>query len=131
MSPRRFVEAMLRDVLLGGIEDVEEAVSTYFAPHYEQYVDGNRLDRAEFARHVRTVRDTLRGGEIEVREVLFDGVTLAETHTVRGRKTDGAAVVLEVYTFCEIGHDGRVRRLKELTHLLTGGPADRALSHVH
>ncbi|MCP2257937.1 hypothetical protein LX15_001624 [Streptoalloteichus tenebrarius] len=130
MSPREFVAALLRDVVLGGVEDVEQAVSTYFAPGYEQYVDGNTLDHTEFARHVHAVREILDRGEVEVREALFDGTTLADIHTVRARKTDGSHVELEVHMFAEIDHDGRVRRVRELTRLVTGDQADHSLGHV-
>jgi hypothetical protein len=51
----------------------------------------------------------------------------AERHTVGLTKTDGSAVLTEVYVFGSRAPDGRFRRIEEVTMLLSGDETDRGL----
>lgn len=131
MDASKFVESLINDVMLGGIEDVQQAVDTYFTPDYEQHTDGHVLSKAEFVDHVRHVRARgLTQPRMTVQDVVFDGTTIADVHTINAVKPDGGPIELEVYMFAEL-RDGKVARIKELSRLVTGGAEDSDLGHAH
>ncbi|GAA0606038.1 hypothetical protein GCM10010174_23620 [Kutzneria viridogrisea] len=131
MDAKKFVENAMQDVLFGGIEDVEQAVDTYFTQDYVQHTDGHVLDRAAFVDHVRHLRARgLTEVQVQVQEIAVEGSTVADVHTVRGTKPDGTPVEVEVYMFTQL-RDGKAASIRELSRLITGAAEDSDLGHAH
>jgi len=110
---------------------LDATLDRYFSPDFRQCVDGVSLSRAEFAQHIRLLRQRLRSGRIEVIEALRDGRRIADRHTVHAWRHDGGEVRAEVLLFGELAADGRICRVDEVTRLLAGAPGDADLGRAH
>jgi len=74
----------------------------YFAPDYQQRTDGELVDREGFADH----------------------------HLVTVTKFDGSSSKIEVYLFGEFADDGRLRRVDEVSRVVTGSKEDGNLART-
>jgi hypothetical protein len=127
-----FIEGALAQVCFGGeaSHPLEETIDRYFTPDYQQRTDGELVDRAGFAAHIRALRALAAGGSVTVLEALKDGNRIADRHQVTVTKRDGTTSRLEVYLFGELASDGRLRRVDEVSRILDGDQADARLARV-
>jgi hypothetical protein len=92
--------------------------------------DGELVDRAGFIAHIKAVRGSVLQGQVEVQEVVRDGTRIADRHRVMVTKRDGTVSVLEVYLFGEIADDGGLRRVDEISHVVSGSDDDGQLART-
>lgn len=103
-----------------------DAVCDRLAPDYVQWVDGHVLDLAGFRAHLEEVRARTLSVQVSFEHLASDGRSAASIHVAEVVKADGARArvrVIAVYAFS----GGRISRVDELTHLLSGAEGDRAL----
>ena len=127
-----FIEAVLAQVCFGdeATHPLEATIDRYFTPDYQQRTDGDVVDRAGFAAHIRALRALVASGSVTVREALRDGNRIADRHEVTVTKRDGTVSRLEVYLFGELASDGRLRRVEEVSRIVGGDQADAGLARV-
>lgn len=124
---RTGIAAALTDLLFTPGLALHEAADRHFAPGYCQRTDGRWGDRDAFLAHIAYLRGVVAEGSVDVHDEFRDGVRYADRHTVDLTKTDGSSVRTEVYLFGEFASDGRFLRAEEVTLMLEGAEADRAL----
>ncbi len=121
------LKSVLEDLLNSQNLPLEEVMDTYLTSAYRQRTDGAWSTREEVAEHFAHLRAVVASAEVRVHEELADRRRYAERHTVVIDKRDGGRVVQEVYAFASLAPDGRFDRLEEVTMMLAGDEADRAL----
>ncbi len=127
-----YLESALGEVCFGD-EDrfpLEATIDRYFAPDYQQRTDGELVDREGFAEHIRALRGLVAEGHIEVVEVVREGRRIAGHHLVTVTKCDGSSSKIEVYLFGEFADDGRLRRVDEVSRVVTGSEEDGNLART-
>jgi hypothetical protein len=65
-----------------------------------------------------------------LREVVREGARIADRHRVTVTKRDGTVSRLEVYLFGEISDDGRLRRVDEISRVVSGSDDDDQLART-
>ncbi len=131
-DPAALLAVALGEVCFGD-EDaypLEATVDRYFTPDYQQRTDGELVDRDGFVDHVRALRAIVSKGQIEVIEVIREGRRIADRHRVTVTKRDGTVSQLEVYLFGEFADDGRLRRVDEVSRVVTGSGEDANLART-
>ena len=102
----------------------------YFTPDYWQRTDGELIDRDGFAAHIEALRQLVAHSEVDVVEALRDGDRIACRHVVSVTRHDGTVSQLEIYLFGELAADGRLRRVDEISRVVTGGEGDARLERA-
>lgn len=118
----------LHDLLNEQEIPLEEAIERHFTDDYRQRTNGEVSDRAGFAAHIAHLRAIVEYAEIQVIDEFENGPRYADRHIVRLTKRDGNVVGQEVYVFATRAADGRFASLDEVTLLLDGDDADRAIA---
>lgn len=104
-----------------------DRLSELFTEDYEQTTDGTVSDRARFEAHIRHVAALVREIRFTVLDALVQDGVLADRHRVDLLFHDGRETALEVYLFGQL-RDGRLARVHEVTRVLIGDSADRAIA---
>jgi len=104
-----------------------DAAPLFFSEDYVQTTDGHSISYSEFIDHIRHVVRVTKRIEIEVVDVIRDGNRIADRHTVKLTRKDGARSLLEVYVFGTLTN-GRFTRVIEATRLIEGDESSRALA---
>lgn len=102
------------------------AVSRHFDPEYVQSVDGRTLTHGDFIEHLRALKREVRRTVITVEHLVAEGDAVCSVHTVAAEKHDGGSVEGRVIAYWRFDA-GRIARCEELTHMISGSPADRNL----
>jgi len=121
------ITAALTELLDDRDGSVDEVIGRHFTDDYRQETDGVWSDRAQFADHIRHLRDVVAHAEVRVLDEFIQDSAYADRHEVHVTKTDGAVVVQEVYLFGTLAEDGRFAEVHEVTHMLRGSEADRGM----
>jgi hypothetical protein len=131
-DPAAFIENVLAEVCFGREDShpLESTIDRYFTPDYTQRTDGEIASRAGFAEHIAALRALTAHGSVTVCEVVVDGNRIADRHEVTVTRHDGSTSQLEVYLFGEVGSDGRLRRVDEITRAINGNDNDAQLARV-
>jgi hypothetical protein len=131
-DPAGYLTAALCEVCFGDEDHhpLEATVDHYFSPDYEQRTDGELVDRQGFIEHIRALRSLVAEGQIEVLEVVAEGRRVADRHRVTVTKRDGTRSEIEVYLFGEFADDGGLRRVDEVSRVVTGSGEDAALART-
>jgi hypothetical protein len=126
------IETVLAEVCFGNEDShpLEATIDRYFTPDYQQRTDGEAVGRDGFARHIRALRALAADGSVTVREVIREGDRIADRHQVTVIKRDATISQIEVYLFGEFASDGHLRRVDEVTRVLTGDQSDAGLARA-
>ncbi|EJN03620.1 nuclear transport factor 2 family protein [Phyllobacterium sp. YR531] len=101
-----------------------EQLSEFFSRDYRQDVDGTTLDYDGFIAHAKDLKKSISSGKAIFEMMMFDGGNVADVHIIEATKTNGEKIKVKVIAIFTIG-DGKITRVNELTHLLSGSPEDR------
>jgi len=127
----QFIEGASADVCFGSDESsLEATVDRYFTADYRQRTDGRVLDRREFVEHLRALRTKIVRGHVEVLEAVRQGHRIADRHLVTVTKRDGTVSQIEVYLFGQLASDGRLRRVDEVSRVVSGTAEDAELARA-
>ncbi|HXH35438.1 MAG TPA: hypothetical protein VNJ54_13700 [Plantibacter sp.] len=124
------IAAALNDLINNREISVEEAIARHFSDDYRQRTDGVWSDRASFAEHIAHLRHIVDHAELRVLDEIERDHAYSDRHEARITKTDGAAVVQEVYLFGALAADGRFSEVHEVTHMISGTEADRGIGRA-
>lgn len=111
---------VLTTVLNGSVDDIEQAVTQYFSPHYVQTTDGHESAYAQFKEHLFKLRSILKSAQVEILLFLADGSKVADRHVVTVEKLDGSQIVMEVLLLGECDCEGRLVKVWETTRQVKG-----------
>jgi len=117
-------------VLLTNPEFDEAEIAQYFAPNYQQTVNGLELDYAEFVTHVAKLKKDTKNRRITILACAAEGEHVFTHHQVNADKTNGESVMFEVianFTLTE----GKIVRCQELTRMIQGQAQDEDLGSRH
>jgi hypothetical protein len=96
---------------------LQETIDRYLTADYEQESDGKIYDRERFAEHVREdFREPTERATVTVDEIIRQDNRVAQRHHFDITKRDGSTIRMDVHLFAEYAGDGRLRRMRELTH---------------
>ncbi len=123
-SRRQQMEAFLDGLFRGEIDPGE-----LFTRDYQQVSDGHSLDYPGFLRHLSHVRQQVSRIAFRVEQVCCDDTLLADRHIVSLVHQDGKQTRIEVCMFAQL-RAGKICQIDEVTRVLCGDPADRALAHA-
>ena len=106
-------------------------VDLYFTDDFVHVVDETVFQRAEFDRHIATLKLEFKDMSFDFNKVIDEGDRLADVHLFHATSKDGERVTMKfigVYTL----RDGKIARFEELSRLMEGAEGERNLgSHVH
>jgi hypothetical protein len=89
-------------------EDPSVVVDRYYAPDFEQYHDGVRLDRDRLAQHAGPARKNVLGLHTEVHDILVRDSRFAVRYTLRTEMRQGTTLMNEVFMHGHLAPDGRI-----------------------
>lgn len=111
------VQNQLNEVFFGDPDDAKEVIDRHISPDYVQIMNGSRLEYDDVVAHVRHIRATLASGTIEVHEAVQDGDVIADRHTMTATYVSGKKFAGSVYAFAQLGSDGRIIRVNEISQI--------------
>lgn len=106
-----------------------QAMGRFFTQNYQQSVDGKVIDLSGFMDHVRALHTTLVSIDIEIQQIVSDGVSAATVHVVHVAKRNGEMATVKVIAFYRFDGE-RITSIDELTHVLKGHATDRELGSM-
>jgi len=92
-----------------------EALERHFDPGFRQRVNGDWVEYSAFQARMDNLRSIVDQATITIYDELFVGSHYAERHMIDLCMRDGERVLQEVYLFAQLGHDGRFRKIEEVT----------------
>jgi predicted SnoaL-like aldol condensation-catalyzing enzyme len=107
-------------------EHNETEIAAFFAPGYQQTVDGKTLDYREFVHHMATLKTHTRQMSITINAIVAEGDTVFTHHRVDVEKADGEKSHFEVFARFTLFSE-KIIRCEELTRMIGGHPSDRDL----
>jgi ketosteroid isomerase-like protein len=119
------VQTQLNEMLFGAPDDTKEDIARHFSPEFVQIINGDRHEYDDFIAHVRHIRETLASGRIEVQEAVQNGDIIADRHTMTATDYDGKQFAGATYAFVQLGNDGRIVRINEITQIHAADDASR------
>jgi hypothetical protein len=87
----------------------------YHSPEFLLYNDGLALDRERLLAHVTSARKRAASVHTDVHEVLVSGDRVAARYTLTAVMRKGERIATVIFLFGELGPDGRLRRIHQLT----------------
>lgn len=97
-----------------------------FTADYRQLVDGKELNLNDFLIHIKALRTKLSALEIKILHIVTSSDAAATIHIAKATRISGETSLIKVVAYYGI-KDGKIAFVDELTHLLEGGEADKAL----
>lgn len=124
-TPANIVTQALQQMLTDPVHD-EDRIAAFFAPHYEQQVDGKTLNYKDFVDHMALLKKVVRSLELNLITVASEHNEVLTHHKVNIDKNDGSSARFEIFAHFTV-QDRRIIRCEELTRLLSGTTTDQAL----
>lgn len=123
--------AMIREVfaMFCDVKAEPDSMARFFTPDYRQSVDGRTVDLQGFLGHVQALRAALVSIEIDIQQIVSDGVSAATVHLVRVVRRSGEKATIKVVAFYRFDGD-RIATIDELTHVLEGRAGDEELGSM-
>ncbi len=118
---------VLREVfqnIVGQGHTDDNTISKYFHEDYVQLVDGKKLNRDEFVRHMKALHQSEKNIKVEFQHILAEGNQVATVHTATGTKENGQQVVAKIIALF-VFKDGRIILCDELTAIIEGDEKDK------
>ncbi|MEP7456680.1 nuclear transport factor 2 family protein [Phyllobacterium sp. SB3] len=103
-----------------------EQLREFFSTNYRQDIDGVTLDFTGFMAHAEDLKKSISAGSTTFEMMIVEGQTVADVHIVDAIKLNGEKIRIKVIAFYTI-ENGKITRVNELTHLLSGLTEDRNL----
>ena len=97
-----------------GEDDPAAVLDRYHAPELEWRNDGRLLERDGLIAHARPARRNVIACRVEVHDALVDGDRIAARYTLHAELAKGS-VSTEIHMFGQVGADGRISRIDQLT----------------
>ncbi|KAB0884754.1 nuclear transport factor 2 family protein [Cronobacter muytjensii] len=107
----------------------ERAIARFFAPDYQQVVDGVSLDYAQFVEHMAALKAITRRINLRILAAVVEGEQVFTHHLVEVEKRHGADAQVEVFAHFTLAA-GNIVRCEELTRLINGDKSDKALGQI-
>ncbi|CCJ78143.1 nuclear transport factor 2 family protein [Cronobacter muytjensii] len=107
----------------------ERAIARFFAPDYQQVVDGVSLDYAQFVEHMAALKAITRRINLRILAAVVEGEQVFTHHLVEVEKRHGADAQVEVFAHFTLAA-GNIVRCEELTRLINGDESDKALGQI-
>lgn len=96
-------------------EDAGTVFDRYHGPDVVYVSDGLSLDREKLVAHVGAARKNVVDLAVDVHEVVVGDGRVAACYTLAARMRKGKEVATTVAMFADLGVDGRIRRVLQLT----------------
>jgi ketosteroid isomerase-like protein len=125
------LQNQLNEVLFGEPDDAKEVIDRHVSPDYVQIINGSRLEYDEFVAHIRHLRTTLSSGTIKVLEAAQDGDIIADRHTMTATYVSGKKFAGSVHAFVQLGNDGRIIRVNEISQIDVAEEGDPNFPNSH
>lgn len=113
------------NIILSQGKTDNNTINKYFHEDYVQLVDGEKLNRDDFVRHIKALHNSEKNITVEFKHMLAEANKVATVHTATGTKEDGQQVVAKVIALF-IFKDGRIIMCDELTSIIEGTEEDKA-----
>lgn len=117
-------------VLLTTPEFDQTKIEQYFAPSYQQTVNGVELGYAEFVAHVAKLKKDTKNRRVTVLACAAEKEHVFTHHHVSADKVDGESVKFEVLAHFTL-FEGKIVRCQELTRMIEGQAKDEDLGSRH
>ena len=126
---REDAEALLRTAFndLFNRNADRETIDRHVSQDYTAWSDGRVIRRHQFEEHVLAIRKDIESMEVAFEDVVTADDRIAAVMTFTLHRKDGRTSQMLVHAFYTI-REGKIHRLSELTHLLTGAEEDRDLA---
>lgn len=95
----------------------EALIDRYFDPAYQQTIDGNRLNLADFKKHVKLQKTAVQNCRIDFIHMLAEGDMVSSVHKVSAQRSDGSTIIVKAMAIFQ-ARNGRLLSCDELTHVL-------------
>jgi hypothetical protein len=113
-----------------GDEDPAVVFSRYHTDDFVLRNDGLPLDKQRLLAHVKAGRRNAVQVGVEVHDALVSGERIAARYTLTAVMRRGQVIATEIHMFGQLGPDGRLRRVEQLSRDVSpkpaGGPAESA-----
>ncbi|OIN15985.1 hypothetical protein AO411_2021865 [Salmonella enterica subsp. enterica serovar Sarajane] len=124
-SIKQTVIAALQTLITDPLHD-ESKIAVFFAPDYQQSVDGVQLDYSGFIKHMKAIKLHTKRMSISIKSVVAENDTVFTHHYVDVEKNQGEKSEFEVFACFTLSSD-KIIRCEELTRMIQGLPGDSDL----
>ncbi|WP_226571496.1 nuclear transport factor 2 family protein [Mangrovibacter yixingensis] len=107
-----------------------KTIESFFAPNYQQKVNGIELDYPLFVAHMAQLKQLGKTMELHILAIAQQGNKVLTHHIVGVSKKSGGHAITEVFA-CFTVDNGRISGCQELTRLIEGQEEDKHLGSVH
>ncbi len=122
---KQTVIAALQTLITDPLLD-EGKIAVFFAPDYQQSVDGKQLDYRGFIRHMEAIKSHTKRMSISIKSVVAEDDTVFTHHYVNVEKNQGEKSEFEVFARFTLSSE-KISRCEELTRMIHGLPGDSDL----
>ncbi len=122
---KQIVIAALQTLITDPLHD-EGKIAVFFAPDYQQCVDGKQLDYRGFIRHMEVIKSHTTRMSISIKSVVAEDDTVFTHHYVNVEKNLGEKSEFEVFARFTLSSE-KISRCEELTRMIQGLPGDSDL----
>ena len=126
---KRTVTEALR-VLITDPKHDERNIGAYFAPEYQQWVDGKQLDYSRFVEHMETIKRHTKQMHLSIKSAVAENDTVFTHHVVSVEKNLNEKCEFEVFARFTLAA-GKIIRCEELTRMVSGIAGDSDLGSRH
>ncbi|ATI93576.1 nuclear transport factor 2 family protein [Salmonella enterica] len=124
-SIKQTVIAALQTLITDPLHD-ESKIAVFFAPDYQQSVDGVQLDYSGFIKHMKAIKSHTKRMSISIKSVVAENDMVFTHHYVDVEKNQGEKSEFEVFACFTLSSD-KIIRCEELTRMIQGLPGDSDL----
>jgi predicted SnoaL-like aldol condensation-catalyzing enzyme len=124
-SIKQTVIAALQTLITDPLHD-ESKIALFFAPDYQQRVDGKQLDYNGFVRHMKAIKSHTKRMSISIKSVVSENDTVFTHHYVNVEKNQEEKSKFEVFACFTLSSE-KIIRCEELTRMITGPSEDSDL----
>lgn len=122
---KQTVIAALQVLIMDPLHD-ESKIEVFFAPDYQQRVDGKQLDYREFIRHMEALKSHTKRMSISIKSIVAENDTVFTHHYVNVEKNQGEKSEFEVFAHFTLS-SGKIICCEELTRMINGLSGDSDL----
>jgi len=122
---KQTVIAALQTIITDPLHD-EIQIALFFAPDYQQRVDGKELDYRGFIRHMKAIKSHTTRMSISIKSIVAENDTVFTHHYVNVEKNQGEKSEFEVFARFTLLSE-KIIRCEELTRMINGFSGDSDL----
>lgn len=120
------MHAWIKEALHYGFDMQTTDYTKYMSTDYVEHIDGKVFNFRQWLHHMNGLKGLMKSYTLKFDEIVAEGNQVATSYVVHAIKKDGSKLAIRIIAIFKI-KDGKMVYCDELTHVLNGKPADKAI----